>query len=1280
MPDSTIFPIFLRAEYSDSTALQRFQSDAQRAAMAAKREFEGVGAALESALSRARNSGGSLDLGLDGLRQAAAQQQQVATAARELAEATRRAATANGQFDASMSRATRAAFQLANAEEATTRELQQQIAALEAVQRELDQTASATDLVTAAARRGTTANQSVINSQRASRTAFIQLGQQMQDVAVQAQLGTNAFIIFGQQVPQAAFALSGLADSTNRTQAAIGRFATFLSGPWGAAIFVAIAALGPFVQKLFESGDAANKSERAQRSLTEVLADTKSSYEEVTKALDDYNRAQQRSQEVSLQALAVQAAQIASNLKVAISVREKIKAELELFQAEARNGPTGPNGQGQIAATIVASGLSDELGRQNAEIGKLITAAGNTRVQVATEIARVQSDSSAQLKLGFDVLRSEARRTITDVNALSDRLTQINRAETAALEAERRSGRRPRADRSAEVAARRAAAEVERLANFGESAAEQVARISERFDEQPRLIDQAAQASRQLSRVIGDINTELTTSKNITAEQRMEFERIKTAATDAQDVIGDALLRPFQDLRRESAERLQIEALLAQGRDDEAAALQEILRIEQVLGREVDLRARVQQLIADGQEEEAARLSAFLDAYGELKDEAAARVIAERGVTRELQVQRELLELQADVARTVADDLRSILSGRPTEFFRNFRQALADLQGARLFESLFGDTFRQIEEELRGNSPQGRANARYTAEVERTATATEQVGDAALQLADALTEATQRIAGTNAANDNALGEGTNEIVVPGNRPTKVDVSTMSAKDIADRIAKGTVEGFLGPLEDLLGPRFTAQLGAVLSSTLSGFIRGGKPGAVLGGLEGLSGQIFGADSGITRGLGDLLGGAEVGTQIAGISKALGLGGSTTGAQIGGTIGSFIPIPGGQIIGAIAGSIIGSLIKGTPRGSATIGGVGGGLGITGTVGNRGSLKDTANNLAGSVLEAVDNIARQLGATVDGSRGSVSIGQRKNNLRVDPNGRGATKIGNGAIDFGDDAEAAIAFAVQNLIQDGVIVGLKASENRLLQAGKDISAALQDVLTFRSVFDRLKAIKDPVGAAIDEINREFTGLIDLFNRAGASAEEFAQLEELYGLERARAIEDATDSVVGSLRQLLNELKIGDSGLSLRSRRANAVGEFNALASRVAAGDTSAFDEFSDISQQLLDIERQLFGSTQSYFDRLAQITGLTEQAIAGQDNVSSIGSTRPSPFGDAPQIDRSIDTMNQNLGAKLDTLNYNLIAALGTIARPSPVGGGGSGGGFASEIFNNIGRVANF
>jgi hypothetical protein len=1270
MPESGIFPIFLRAEYrNDGEGFSRFQSDAARAAAQAKREFQGVAAALDDALSRPRNSVGSLDLGLDELRQAAIVQQQIAAAAREVADATNRARAAATGYDAQLSKSTQAAFKLAQAEESRSREMLEQIQILERVQAELNQTASATDEVIQAQRRGTTARGNVINSVRAERVAFIQLGQQLQDVTVQAQLGTNAFLIFGQQVPQAAFALSGLSESSNETLAKVGEFATFLSGPWGAALFAATAFLGPLVFEMLGFGDATEEATQKTFNFVEGLDILSLSTADATAAMDQLGNALSRAItlqgdflrgeiDIARQSLTTLQAQIAAD-ESEISRRKAQERQFELFPGLL---PSSPNNLGNV---LQRRALEERLAQNRALLPTVAERAATASIAEANRnvaeaadplLAKINDVDEAIARLNERRRSTVVRDDVLAEGNLSQsdferQLGQLSR-ERASLEEQRReAGRNPRTRRGARERVNR---EPDQLARFADQAAERVARINERFDEQPRLIDQAAQATRELESIIAETNQRMERAKNLTAAQRDEFEGIKTAAEEAKGTIEDALLRPFEQLRQESEQRLQIETALANGQVDRAAALQEIFRLEQQIG----------------------------DLSEDQKRDVEDIVVAEQQRLRVLRDQREVFEAQLDVLSTVRRDLTDILSGRSADFFGNFRQALQDLQGQRLFEKIFGDTFREIEEELQGNTPQGRANKALADQTNKTADTMEIAQDAVADLTEAFVGAAAAFRnGGIAANDNSAGGAASllgptglggiinaalgavpstggGITVTSNRARPTDISRGSITDLAERISRGIGESIGVELEEVFGPRFAGLLGDIVGGAIAGQVTGGTTGAVLGGLGALAGNIKGLE-GVSSALGKAGAGAGVGTQVAGLSKALGLGGSTTGAQIGGAIGSFIPIPGGDIIGAIAGNIIGSLIKGTPRGSATIGGVGDSLGVTGISGNRGSLKEAAGTLAGSVIEAIDNIAEQLGATVNSSAGRVSIGQRKDSLRVDPSGRGATKIGNGAIDFGDDAEAAIAFAVRDLINDGVITGLRQSEQNLLRAGDDVEAALRDVLEFRSVFDRLEEIRDPLGGAIRRLNTEFEGLIDLFERAGASTEEFADLEELYNLERARAIKEASDRVIGSLRDLLNDLTIGDSGLSLRDRRSNAVGQFDALAARVASGDTSAFDDFADISQQLLDIERQLFGSTQSYFDRLQQVTSLTEAAIADQTNVTSIGAGQPSPFDERNNIARAIESTSAEQVSILQAINDNLVLALGQ--GPRAISGGG-------------------
>lgn len=115
-----------------------------------------------------------------------------------------------------------------------------------------------------------------------------------------------------------------------------------------------------------------------------------------------------------------------------------------------------------------------------------------------------------------------------------------------------------------------------------------------------------------------------------------------------------------------------------------------------------------------------------------------------------------------------------------------------------------------------------------------------------------------------------------------------------------------------------------------------------------------------------------------------------------------------------------------------------------------------------------------------------------------------------------------------MRDALLDGAVQGLRAGSQRLLQAGKDIDVALQKALDFQSVFDRLKQRDDPVGAALDTLDREFTRLKKIFAEAGATTEEYAELERLYGIERAEAVKEAAERMVASFDYGVRSLTTG--------------------------------------------------------------------------------------------------------------------------------------------------------
>lgn len=78
----------------------------------------------------------------------------------------------------------------------------------------------------------------------------------------------------------------------------------------------------------------------------------------------------------------------------------------------------------------------------------------------------------------------------------------------------------------------------------------------------------------------------------------------------------------------------------------------------------------------------------------------------------------------------------------------------------------------------------------------------------------------------------------------------------------------------------------------------------------------------------------------------------------------------------------------------------------------------------------------------------------------------------------------------------------------------------------------------------------------------------------------------------------------------------AEAQAAYSPLAQRVAAGDTTAYDDFSDAARTMLDIQRQISGSGTDYFKLLDQVTALTKTRIDSETNIASIAASRDSLF----------------------------------------------------------------
>ena len=116
----------------------------------------------------------------------------------------------------------------------------------------------------------------------AQRAGLQQLGYQIGDVSMMYSLGARPATIFATQIGQI----------TQAAQLALGgssKFATFLTGPWGIAMIVAVQALSPFLGKLWETEEAMEAVELASDGMADAQSVLAKMFDTTTGAIKEQN-------------------------------------------------------------------------------------------------------------------------------------------------------------------------------------------------------------------------------------------------------------------------------------------------------------------------------------------------------------------------------------------------------------------------------------------------------------------------------------------------------------------------------------------------------------------------------------------------------------------------------------------------------------------------------------------------------------------------------------------------------------------------------------------------------------------------------------------------------------------------------------------------------------------------------------------------------------------------------------------------------------------------------
>lgn len=1061
------------------------------------------------------------------------------------------------------------------------------------------------------------------------RAAYQQLGFQVQDVFQQFALGINPLVILAQQGGQVTSAFALMGEGAGGAQSKFTRFMTFLSGPWGAALLGAVTIGGLLAQTLWDNEDAATGA---------------------TQANDAYASAQsQLAKVMNLTTGEMTSQNVVLREQIRLLARKQIlegrKAEREADEALGEVGRPGlftlfgANDRDRAAfeaSTRPVRQLVEDLRKGKIEVEDFRKSI--ERLEKQGKLTSEEVVDVVDQGLNLAIAQGDQRVGQEMLDALDGKGVSAN------LRRPGPAGRKPPTDTSAAKAAR----EAEQLLDFTARTEERVQRITEQFDEQPRLVDQVAKASRELDAIQAEVEKRL-------KGQPEAIKKISDAIDAARGPVEDVLLRPFREMEEAGDRQLEQMMLVLQGRESEAEALQ---RIEQYQARNGDLT-----------EEQRRAVLAQVEAEREL-----GKMIEARG--RQLSI----YNASIDDTRAALEDLLSGGSGR--DFLKSMEQNFRQLQGRLLTEQLFGDALRKLEDLASGRDSLKTQTDKLVEDLGKPGPKASELADAMDAAAERINQAAQRIANpglvTNVPNAVPSSGGELGQVLPdgtigvmgrkeGKGPVEVSLDLKTFRFIKET---GTEIGksWLKPLEGLIGTKLVNGIAGVFGGAVAGRAQGGDIGAILGGLKSIEGLpdnlkkvLGGAD-----GAGGMFGGAVAGFRTSQIMDALGIGNSKSGAAIGGAIGSAIPIPGADIIGSIAGGLIGQALKPTKRGSATI------TSVDGDATSRGNDQQRIQaslGLAGSVQQRLRQIAEEFDAEIGSF--AVSIGQRGKNFRVDTSGSGKTKTKRGAVDFGQDEEAAVAFALRDAISDGAIKGLSAAIQKALNSNPDVDKAIKEALKVRDVEELLDGIGGKIRKEVRDFDRQADERLRIARDYGF---DILEIERINAEERSKLIESILEDRVGALQDLLNDLVFGDLAEgTLSERRQRLLEEISKAEADAAKGIDGAADRLADLNRRLIQLSRDAYGTAGSEYasDRA--------QAIASAERIIQLENDRIRGTQEAAaETNRQLATANQLSNEQNDIL-AEINAGIRNLITLDGLNIAGGGGGNTGIDLGPLARTVN-
>lgn len=682
------------------------------------------------------------------------------------------------------------------------------------------------------------ANDTVGPSFRAAQAGATNFGRQVQDVAMQLQLGANIGTVIAMQGGQVADAVAQMG----------GRFAglaKFMAGPMGTAIIVLTSSLLNMAQAWWQNSSAADENAIALKKV-ELASDGLSDAQSVLGRMFDLTSGKLQKQNELLR--------LNAQLQ---AINMRVEADAARASAEKARDSVTPT-YSAFAGAFGMAGAGDTSGFDEIERSR-------TRVtQIINQVLENRLDASQAIKAVAEKDVKALNITIGDFRkAIVDAVTAKSKGATAdAIEASLRDKVLDPALRQIDTSKPKKTRDNSAArAAFGEDTARRIESIRDQYSELPTAVEKANRSMRELDKIVADLER----------RKPPHYKGLIDDAKTLKPLIEASLVKPFNDYLQKSREAAEVDKLLIAGRTDEAAALRVVLSLKnQIPPLDRDQLAAVLATV------QAERQRALL-----LRDQQA---LIEANV-------RAVHDMRGALEQTVADALRgrfsidNILTSLGTSFI--------NITSQRIVEKMFGDTLRAIEEQARGAGKIDTAATHLT-------TAMGKGSDAVTALASSIERAIPRIDRATSGTPSLAANDNGKVANDNSEPDDIVVMGKRARTLTGQDASSLLVGMVNGLARDIGIKIPEAVGDGVKSTLSklekalpdamaGAFMGASASRIVLGDRGTGGQIGSAVGGA---LGQKAGEKLLGGALSSISKSLGSFAGPIGSALGGIVGGLI----------------------------------------------------------------------------------------------------------------------------------------------------------------------------------------------------------------------------------------------------------------------------------------------------------------------------------------------------------------------------------------------------